>query len=204
MATHWHLGGLNKSFRQILVTDGWDISCEILLGQLSLDLTDNKSTLFSVMAWCCQVTSHYPNQCRKRSLMLYDIARLQWINFLIMQMSLMSDCYLHTQSHSHPFLCGSGNILSKNIFILPLTMTYVLIHCGMSGSNSTLSSQSYQMNTSGLARFSGYLQQKWYAHKEFLQCLCSCNQHQYCKILWPMGFWYSKLAIMLCVMKIVQ
>ena len=30
---------------------------------LILDLTDDKSTLVQVMAWCRQATSHYLNQC---------------------------------------------------------------------------------------------------------------------------------------------
>ena len=32
------------------------------------DLTDDKSTLFQAMAWCCQATSHYLSQCLLRSL----------------------------------------------------------------------------------------------------------------------------------------
>ena len=31
--------------------DGWDISCEIALRWISLELTDDKSTLVQVMAW---------------------------------------------------------------------------------------------------------------------------------------------------------
>ena len=34
-----------------LVIDGWGISCEIALRWLSLDLTDDKSTLVQAMAW---------------------------------------------------------------------------------------------------------------------------------------------------------
>ena len=44
------------NFKVILVIDGWGISCEIALRWLSLDLTDDKSTLVQVMAWCCQAT----------------------------------------------------------------------------------------------------------------------------------------------------
>ena len=39
-------------FKQILVTDGWGISCEIALIWMSLDFTDDQSTLVQVMAWC--------------------------------------------------------------------------------------------------------------------------------------------------------
>ena len=44
------------------------------------DLTDDKSTLVQVMAWCRQATSHYLNQCWPRSLPPYGITRPQWFN----------------------------------------------------------------------------------------------------------------------------
>ena len=39
-------------FKQILVVDGWVISCEITLRWMSQGLTDDKSTLVQVTAWC--------------------------------------------------------------------------------------------------------------------------------------------------------
>ena len=36
----------------ILVIDGWVISCEIALIWMSLDFTDDQSTLVQIMAWC--------------------------------------------------------------------------------------------------------------------------------------------------------
>ena len=54
-------------FKQILVIDGWDNSCEIGPLWMSLDFTDDQSTLVQVMAWCRQATSHYLNQCWSRS-----------------------------------------------------------------------------------------------------------------------------------------
>ena len=54
-------------FKWILVTDGWGISCEIALIWMSLDFTDDQSTLVQVMAWCRQATSHYLSQCWPRS-----------------------------------------------------------------------------------------------------------------------------------------
>ena len=47
---------------------------------MSLDLTDDKSTLVQVMAWCHQATSHYLSQCWPRSLSSYGITRPQWVN----------------------------------------------------------------------------------------------------------------------------
>ena len=55
-------------FKQILVTDGWGITCETALMWMSLDFTDDQSTLVQVMAWCRQATSHYLSQCWPRSL----------------------------------------------------------------------------------------------------------------------------------------
>ena len=40
------------------------------------DLTDDKSTLVQVMAWCHQATSHYLNQCWPRSPMHFSFIEL--------------------------------------------------------------------------------------------------------------------------------
>ena len=49
-------------FKRISVTDGWGIFCEIALIWMSLDFTDDQSTLVQVMAWCRQATIHYLSQ----------------------------------------------------------------------------------------------------------------------------------------------
>ena len=67
-------------FKLTLVTDSWVISCEIPLSWISLNLTDDKSTLVQVMVWCHQATSHYLNQCWPRSMSPYGITRPQWVN----------------------------------------------------------------------------------------------------------------------------
>ena len=46
---------------------------------MSLGLTDDKSTLVQVMAWCRQATSHYLNQCWPRSPTPNGITRPQWV-----------------------------------------------------------------------------------------------------------------------------
>ena len=46
------------------------------------DLMDNKSTLFQVMAWCRQATSHYLSQCWPSSMSPYGITRPQRVNSL--------------------------------------------------------------------------------------------------------------------------
>ena len=69
-------------FKQISVIDGWGISCEIALIWMSLDFTDDQSTLVQVMAWCHQATSHYLSQCWLSSLSPYGVARPQCVNTL--------------------------------------------------------------------------------------------------------------------------
>ena len=44
---------------------------------MSLDLTDDQSTLVQVMAWCRQATSNYPSQCWPKSL---SLTRPEWVN----------------------------------------------------------------------------------------------------------------------------
>ena len=68
-------------FQIISVIDGWVISCELALRWMSPDLTDDKSTLVQVMAWCRQATSHYLSQCWPRSLSPYGVTRPQWVNY---------------------------------------------------------------------------------------------------------------------------
>ena len=53
---------------------------------MPLDLTDDKSTLVQVMAWCRQATSHYLSQCWPRSLSPYGVTRLQWVNLAIFKL----------------------------------------------------------------------------------------------------------------------
>ena len=58
-------------FKQILVTGSWGISCEIALIWMSLDFTDDQSTLVQVMAWYHQATSHYLSQCWPKSVTIW-------------------------------------------------------------------------------------------------------------------------------------
>ena len=62
-------------FKLILVIDSWGICCEIALIWMSLDFTDDQSTLVQVMAWCHQATSQYLSQCWPRTLSSYGIKR---------------------------------------------------------------------------------------------------------------------------------
>ena len=69
-------------FKQILVIDGWGISCQIALLWISLNFTDDQSTLVQVMAWCHQATSHYLIQCWPRYLLPYGVTRPQWVEVI--------------------------------------------------------------------------------------------------------------------------
>ena len=81
--THWRLGDFNKIlyviFKWILVIDRWGISFEIALILMSLDCTDDQSTLLQAMAGCRQATSHYLSQCWPRYMTPYDVTRPQWV-----------------------------------------------------------------------------------------------------------------------------
>ena len=93
-------------FKQILVIDGWDISCEIALIWMSLDFADDQSTLVQVMAWCRQATSHYLSQCWPRSLSPYGVTRPQWVNAIVIS-KYVSGCYLILQRHYYYPPCVS-------------------------------------------------------------------------------------------------
>ena len=67
-------------FKQGLVNGTWDITYEIVLRWMPLDLTDDKSTVVQVMAWCRQATNHYLSQCWPRSISPNGVTRPQWVN----------------------------------------------------------------------------------------------------------------------------
>ena len=77
----------------ISVIDGWGISCELAFRWMSLDLTDDKSTLVQVMVWCHQATIHYLRQCWPRSLSPYGVTRPQWVKTTF--------SWGHSERHDH-------------------------------------------------------------------------------------------------------
>ena len=87
---------------------------------MPIDLTDNKSTLVQVMAWCHQATSHYLSQCSPRSLSPYGVTRPQWVKsnsckivFMWMPQNTFDDMSILVQVMA--WCCQAGLILS--IFI---------------------------------------------------------------------------------------
>ena len=74
---------------------GWGISYEITLRWMPLDLTDDKSTLVPVMAWCRQATSHCLSQWWPRSMSPNGVTRPQWVKYS--QVPLFGCCYTMVQ-----------------------------------------------------------------------------------------------------------
>ena len=72
----------NVIFNLALLIGIFKSSYDNVLRWLLQDLTDDKSTLVQIMAWCHKATRHYLNQCWPRSPMLYGVTRPQWVNIL--------------------------------------------------------------------------------------------------------------------------
>ena len=56
--------------------------CEIVLMWMPQKITNEKSTLVQVIAWCRQAKNHYLSQCWPRSMSPYGITRPQRVNTL--------------------------------------------------------------------------------------------------------------------------
>ena len=67
-------------FNLVLLIGIFRSSHDNALQWMPQDLTDDKSTLVQVMAWCRQATSHFLSQCWLSSLSPYGVARPQWVN----------------------------------------------------------------------------------------------------------------------------
>ena len=90
-----------------------EASCEIALIWLSLDFTDDQSTLVQVMAWCRQATSHYLSQCWPSFLSPYGVIRPQWVkSVLILKVvawyhqttdHYLNECHWQQSLHSKSF-----------------------------------------------------------------------------------------------------
>ena len=72
----------NVIFNLVLLIGIFRSSHDNALLWMPQDLTDDKSTLVQVMAWCRQATSPYLSQCWRSSLSPYGIDRPQWVNSL--------------------------------------------------------------------------------------------------------------------------
>ena len=70
----------NVIFNLALLIGIFKTSYDNVLRWKPQNITDDKSTLVQVMAWCRQATSHYLNQYWPRSPMPYGVTRPQWVN----------------------------------------------------------------------------------------------------------------------------
>ena len=82
----------------ILVIVGWGNSCEIAD-------TNDKSTLFQDIAWCCQTTNHYLSQCSPSSKSLYGITRPQWVNFFAINSAVVFYNAISIDNYDSPSSC---------------------------------------------------------------------------------------------------
>ena len=84
-----------------------EVSYEIAPRWMPQDLTDDKSTLIQVMAWCRQATSHYLGQCWPRSMSPYGITRPQWVKH--------THCRKCVSSHTASELCPRFPTMWENM-----------------------------------------------------------------------------------------
>ena len=79
----------NVIFNLVLLIGIFRSSYGNALRWMPQDLTDDKSTLVQVMAWCRQATCHYLSQCWLSSLSPYGVARPQWVNHAAWKLSTL-------------------------------------------------------------------------------------------------------------------
>ena len=92
------------------------------------DLTDDKSTLVQVMAWCRQATSHYLSQCWLSPLSPNGVARPQWVNDIPVQEYFHVDnvppiCRKKTMFFCFPFISNITKVSCGTIQSLEWTST---------------------------------------------------------------------------------
>ena len=114
------------------------------------DLTDDKSTLVQVMAWCRQATSHYLSQCWPRSLSPYDVTRPQWVN----QASMMAYidfylCYAEFNHYPNPqwFLSNYAQLHYTETCLSGGKCFHLLLNKGFLNSDSPPIHQNYLKRT---------------------------------------------------------
>ena len=74
-------------FNLVLLIGVFTSSNDNPLRWMPRDLTDDKSTLVQVMAWCRQAKGHYLSQCWPSSMSPYGITRPQWVLWMYYHMN---------------------------------------------------------------------------------------------------------------------
>ena len=72
----------NVTFNLVLLIGIFRSSHDNALRWMPQDLTDDKSALVQVMAWCRQAPSHYLSKCLLRSMLPTGVTRPQWVILL--------------------------------------------------------------------------------------------------------------------------
>ena len=85
----------NSIFNLVSMTGICKTSYANILRWMPQDLTDGKSTLVQVMAWCRQAPSHYLSHCWPRSMTPNGVTRPQWVNQLFYVKCIFLLCQPH-------------------------------------------------------------------------------------------------------------
>ena len=151
--------------------DGWGICGEIALLLMSLDCTDDQSTLVQVMAWCRQATSHYLIHCWPRYMSTYGVTRPLWVNpvnFSIICCFIFQNKTYRISDQSigfrisgliHKLLALVNNVLFSHLTILPISPAKVYHY-----SDVIMGAMASQITTVYSIVYSGAVQRK---HKSF-------------------------------------
>ena len=96
---------------------------EIALKWMPQNLTNEKSTLDQVMAWCLTAPSHYLSQCWPRSMSPYAITRPQWVNEVFYSLVLYAGIHIqgyrpiHFQVQLEQLCCYYYHLNTLTIYI---------------------------------------------------------------------------------------
>ena len=90
----------------VLLIGIFTLSKDNALRWMPRKLTDDKSTLVQVMAWCCQATNHYLSQCWPSSMSPYGVTRPQCVKLMmttspIQNVTNFKDVYALSNSSAH-------------------------------------------------------------------------------------------------------
>ena len=111
---------MSANFKLILMIDG---CFEIALRQMSLDLSDEKSTLVQVMAWSCQAINHYYlSQCWHRSKARYGVPMLRWVKASIKLASILLMAFSNERNLIKIFPCG---LIDNCLVVLRFKSSYL-------------------------------------------------------------------------------
>ena len=101
-------------FNLVLLIGIFILSNDNALRWMPWDLTDDKSTLVQVMAWCHQATSHYLSQCWPSSMSPHGVTRPQWHKLKSHEIS-----FIHNICYSCPMVL---DFVQSMAVILPIKM----------------------------------------------------------------------------------